>query len=439
MSAQSVGRLVLAALHLEPTRARDAELRRAATELDDWDAALAALEAHGILGLAQRNLARVAAPLPPPVAARLAQRAESMRALALGFRLTLERFLAEAARIGLRVTLLKGASLALDLYPRDGLRSQGDLDLLVAREDVPAAVGAARRIGLRRPVAALPVWWYRLAHFHLKLVPVDGLQRELELHWHLHPPTRLYALRLADLHARARTLELAGCRVWTLDPLDRLLHLVTHLARHAPVWGAGRATLADWAADPHAPLRLKWLLDIAAEIERRHLEFEPALLALRAAEWNAETELALTLAWLRTALELASEAEAWIVRALAVLPAQPTSAATPVRREHEAPLAGLDLRASALADLPRWVWPPPARLAQGGHDAGFLRRLKHAGGVLLRLVGLGLALPVAVLARAGEPAWSRLQPKVQLGPEDTLALAVRARELARGEDAATSS
>jgi hypothetical protein len=86
-------------------------------------------------------------------------------------------------------------------------------------------------------------------------------------------------------------VELAGVRAWTLEPLDRLLHLVTHLVRHCPLDFVERETLVAWAADTRVPLRLKWLLDLRAEIERRHGELAPAALAARAAEWNAEADL----------------------------------------------------------------------------------------------------------------------------------------------------
>jgi hypothetical protein len=61
----ATGELVLAALYLAPSEARARALAAAAgaSELD-WDAVLVALEAHGVLGLALRNLERAGARLP---------------------------------------------------------------------------------------------------------------------------------------------------------------------------------------------------------------------------------------------------------------------------------------------------------------------------------------------------------------------------------------
>jgi hypothetical protein len=430
---RGTGALVLAALYLEPTAEREAELRRAAAAGVDWEAARVALEAHGILGLARANLVRARANVPAGARRQLDERAAAMRALELGFRLTLERFLLAAERERVEVTLLKGASLSADLYPERGLRSQSDLDLLVRPADVPRALAAARRIGLVQPPRALAAWWYRRAHFHLKLEPLDGLQREIELHWHLHPSAQLYTVRLEDLLARRRPLELAGTRAWTLDPLDRLLHLVTHLVRHCPLGMLERETLHEWAADPRVPLRLKWLLDVRSEIELRSHELGERALARRAAEWNAESELALVLAWLRDRLGFAGAARERVEEVLAALPR--AGSAAPFVPARDRPLAGLDLRRSALLAFPRWVWPPASyfgRLAGNG-PAPVARRAAHAAGVLARAALVLAATPLAGLEAFVARKFT-LPRTAGLRPEELLDLATRARELARAQD-----
>ena len=433
-ATRATGELVLASLYLAPTTAREAELRRAAGACEDWERALVALEAHGILGLALRNLERAHAIVPAAALERLRERARAMRAIELGFRLTLRRFLGATRRAGIEVTLLKGASLAVDLYPERGLRTQADLDLLVRPEHVLRAVDSARSIGLARARHALPAWWYRLAHFHMKLVPADGLQRELELHWHLHPPSQLYTVRLEDLLARRRPLELDGSTAFALDPLDRLLHLVTHLVRHCPL-ALERGLLLEWAGDPRVPLRLKWLLDLRGEIEHRHGELPVEGLARRAAEWNAESELALVLTWIRGELGFAGEPLDWVEAVLAALPPARTRPrlAAPSR---DRPLAGFDLRPSALLAFPRWVWPPASYFGRlsGNGPAMLARRASHAARVLARAALIACATPVAWVARV---LFAGVEPG--LDPADLLELAAEARALERREDASVSA
>lgn len=422
MSAEpdaAAGELVLATLYLGASTAREERLRRSAAALTEWDVALAALEAHGVLGLAARNLEQAGACLPERARRRLAARARAMQALEHVFAQRLERFLDAAGAAGVEVTLLKGASLALDLYPPGGLRMPGDLDLLVAARDLRAALGCARAIGLVPPPGAFPTWWYRLAHFHQKLVPGEGAWGELELHWHLHAPAHLYTVTAADLRARRRAVEFRGRPTFTLDPLDRLLHLATHLVRHCPLAGRGPNALRAWAAEPRAPLRVKWLLDLAAEIEHRHATFDVAALARRAREWNAERDLAEALGGLAAALDLEADARAWLERLRASLPAPHPR--TPRSTHAERPLPGFDLRPSSLRALGGWAWPPRERFERLGTPGlpRALRRTVHATRVLAHASLVAGLTPVAWLGRSrrgrGATGHAPSAPPLELG------------------------
>jgi hypothetical protein len=52
----------------------------------------------------------------------------------------LERLLLEFSKKGIEVILLKGAALAVTLYPDNTLRPMGDLDLLIKESDLGAAI-----------------------------------------------------------------------------------------------------------------------------------------------------------------------------------------------------------------------------------------------------------------------------------------------------------
>jgi hypothetical protein len=188
------GELLLACTFLDPLPERLDRLREAAQVTASWATVPLLLESHGVLVLARRNLALAGVEPPETIGATLAAREVVLREIDLRFRLSLERFVRQSAADGVEVTLLKGASLALDLYPESALRSQGDLDLLVRPRDVRRALGAGARCGFFVAEAALPLWWYRLAHFHVKLAPESPLLREIELHWALHHPSQLSSL-----------------------------------------------------------------------------------------------------------------------------------------------------------------------------------------------------------------------------------------------------
>ena len=97
----------------------------------------------------------------------------------------LEGVLQALAEIDVPVVLLKGADLARSVYPQPGLRSMGDLDLLVPRARFKHALVQVKRLGYQEyhPVASLgldPLLSHN-AHLHK-----DGpTGTELELHWTL--------------------------------------------------------------------------------------------------------------------------------------------------------------------------------------------------------------------------------------------------------------
>ena len=222
MLAPQDAELTLAALFLEPTERRREALRSAGGRgLVDPEAWLACVEMHGVLPLVHRNVRECGVDLPATIGEQIAVRDEVLREGARSNCLTLLRVLAAAASEEVDVLLLKGASLATDLYPDPALRSQADLDVLVRPSDVRTLVGAAAKAGLVPGPRQLPCWWYRCTHYHLKLDPTSNLLREVEVHWELHSPATLYTAEHSKLWERARPVKVGEWRAFTLDPVDR--------------------------------------------------------------------------------------------------------------------------------------------------------------------------------------------------------------------------
>ncbi len=444
--------LLLASAFLDVTPERLTALRERARRTAASPALVRALELHGILPLAARNLRAAGAALAPPVAAALAERERALRAEGLRDLVTRERLLAAAERAGVAVTLLKGASLALDVYGDPLLRSQGDLDVLVDAADVRALVAAAAQEGLVEAEDALPLWWHRALHFHAKLAPALALLKEVEVHWRLHHEAALLLVTPDALRARRVAVQADGRRAFTLDPLDRFLHLATHLAR---AWGprAGRspeeALAAALAVDPPR-LRVKWLVDLAATAERLSGSAAPAALATRAAEWGAEAPLAFVARALAGAVPLSPQAAAFLASALpcAASPGAPRTAAVQdessrpppaSERAGRAPFGALDFRLEALAGWPRWLWPPAAywrrRLPAARGPARAARRLGHALLVLARSALVLLLAPAALAGRALlRPARRRARARAT-APERVLDVAAAWRARQRDEAA----
>ena len=401
--------LLRAATFWRASPKRHARLAELAAAVTLGDAFVRRAELHGILPLVLRNLRAAGAALSEPVLATLTERDRVLRGEARRDAVTVERLSTAARESGTRAVLLKGSSLAQDVYDTQGLRQQGDVDVLVPEDDVRSFVEALASRGLVEGEEALPVWWHRLVHFHLKLEPVLPMLKEVEVHWHLHHASRLFDVEAEDLLRRAHELEaLPG--VFALDPVDRFLHLAAHLTGH---WvripgAASLPMLTSWLASDPPRIRLKWFLDLATAAEPLARGVAPASILARAESWGVQRELAFVCRCLDLGFPLDEDVRRWIAAlqdtALEAQPgtagSQPEHAPATDARAASRPLAGLDFRSEALAAWPRWFWPPTTYWQR--RAPAWLRwplRILHALGVLgVSLVGM-LALPFALAAR----------------------------------------
>lgn len=224
-------------------------LAREALGLSDWDAVVAAAEAHGLAPLVHTHL-RAAGVHPPPPAARdlLGLYLRHQQANRIRFR-TLAVVLTELAAAGVPVVVLKGAALAHLAYPEPGLRPMSDVDLLLEPEAADMAREVLGDLGFADPApGAAPV-----SDKHAVAVKVvDGLPVGLELHHRLLSPRHRGALAPEVTGEPPLTFVVEGVTARGLGPAALLSHLCEHLA---------------WHADVFMPLRLIWMADVVAVAE----------------------------------------------------------------------------------------------------------------------------------------------------------------------------
>ncbi len=133
------------------------------------------------------------------------------------------RIVAMLADAGIRCTPLKGPLLGEAIYGDPGRRLSGDIDLLVAPEQLQAAVEVVRELGYGAPIDyvredGLPQLHLALTHERAELPPV-------ELHWRVHWYERTFA--------RERLLPPTGAPPgdWRPAPTDELAALLLFYAR----------------------------------------------------------------------------------------------------------------------------------------------------------------------------------------------------------------
>ena len=264
------------AARVAPDEAAQARLRAILGGDVDWDHLWRLGHVHEVLPLLVTTITALGGSIHPPEAwSSDAQRRRS--ATLLQNRSLLGELLATLdamSAAGVEAIPVKGLVLTEMLYGNLALRPAGDIDVLVRADDLPAAREALRGRGYEQE--AVPAYEERHHPFHDAPYYRPGPFRHtaLELHHGLSAP-RQFKMDAASLWERSVTTELFGRTLRVLGPEDTLLHLAVHRAR--------------------APLRLRWLVDIAELMRRSGPELDIAFLLGQARAIGARTTLSMTL------------------------------------------------------------------------------------------------------------------------------------------------
>jgi hypothetical protein len=203
--------------------------RRAATDeisglLADVDVGrlIALLRRANLLVLIGGRLLALGPRDTPELQSRLKQVVGQARRWGTATELASLQILSRLEAAGIRALPLKGSILARQLYGDVAARTSIDIDILVGRDDLDAAVAAVANLGWRweanvRRMGGLPTLHERLVHPSLPRV---------ELHWRVHWYERRFA---ADALARAESP--ADGDPLQMQPLDGLVALMLFYAR----------------------------------------------------------------------------------------------------------------------------------------------------------------------------------------------------------------
>jgi hypothetical protein len=147
---------------------------------------------------------------------------------------------------GVQTMLIKGAPMALSIYPSVATRPMMDLDIVVRKADVPKALQVLHACGwmdgTRLPPEEIPE--AHSAELH------NAQSHDIDLHWH---PLRDTPAQVADdwFWRGAMPLDFVGTPTLQPRPTAQLLHTIIHGVR------SNREPPVRWIADAMAILRAK--------------------------------------------------------------------------------------------------------------------------------------------------------------------------------------
>jgi len=231
-----------------------------ALNADDWAHVLKEAGRHGLAPYLyqkfhSRPVSEPSAPYPADIPESV--QPDLRQAYLLNASVNLMRFhyfgivLCSLASFRVPVIVLKGGYLAEAVYGDIALRVMSDIDILVRRGDLPAAVEALRSAGFN-PIAR-----------HLE-PPADAQEFQfvhrktgtmIELHWEIFRPIYPFGFKPEVVWTAAVPAKIAGADVLVLAPEDLLCHLAAHAAIHS--YNVGLKVLVD-AAETIDRLPVNW-------------------------------------------------------------------------------------------------------------------------------------------------------------------------------------
>ena len=212
-------------------------MRNAAPTGLDLGLIAAATRRHGIAPLIAPHLSLIADQARDDVAIRAIRSNANANALRNKYLVEqLATVLNAFARRNIEALVIKGPALAEVAYGAIGLRSFGDLDIVIRPDDVPQAAGALAGLGFGSALYDEAVFrsrWFDAVEANFQRAD-DRLN--LDLHWALAPRAFAFGPSGEALWQRSIGIEVDGVKVRTLSHEDHLLYIAVHHTRHG--WDA---------------------------------------------------------------------------------------------------------------------------------------------------------------------------------------------------------
>lgn len=194
--------------------------------------------------------------LPDSLTARLSALHAELAGANVDVTRDLQLLLERLGDAGVRGLVFKGQALAAQAWGDASARGYGDIDLLVAPDDLAQAyttlIGSGWSTEYTYPIPG-PSWgWRHFIRTEYEMALARG-RTSVDLHWH-PVPARAAFPDFDALWERRAEVSIAGRPVPTFGPYDALAHSASHSAKDHWRWLRGLADVHRLAAD-----RATWL------------------------------------------------------------------------------------------------------------------------------------------------------------------------------------
>lgn len=219
----------------------------------DWEKFLRVVRMHRIQGLAYDAFSRTRVEVPAEVRSHLRTTAARIMRKNLFLAAEAVRLRDDFDDAGVEVLFIKGTTLAKLAYGSLAIKSAGDIDLLVAREDLETAMSLLARSGYRRVTPDPALGGANFEHYQRRRKETGWLNADKRVAVDLHHALSGSAHILPTLSVQSPRQEVVidgEEALQTLADAELYSYLCYHGATHA------------WS-------RLKWLADLAALLSAR--------------------------------------------------------------------------------------------------------------------------------------------------------------------------
>jgi hypothetical protein len=198
----------------------------------DVAAFLETVAAEGIAGLLHERIRATGAErLPPTLVEGLRDGAFRQVARELAQRNELQRLAAAVAARGIDMLLMKGASLAYDVYSDPAWRARSDIDALIRERDCEGVRACLDELGyVCEPEVSGRFVTYQ---FHAALIDTHGVRHLCDVHWKISNPRRFAdAIAFEELLQAAIPLRMLGPHARGLGRAHALWLACIHRVAH---------------------------------------------------------------------------------------------------------------------------------------------------------------------------------------------------------------